>query len=226
MKSALAKRVSVIGSLFLILVNFSGNSQDIKDFDGNVYKTVKYGLQFWIASNLNVTHFRNGDAIPEAKTPEEWAAAGTNGTPAWCHYENDPGNGIKYGKLYNWYAINDPKGLAPEGWHVAANEDWRPLVKNLNGVDIAGTKLKSAADWKARKGTNDIGFTAIPGGRRDTDGKFKDLGVIGQWWSNSVPVEVKPSNKIFSLALSDVSVEVRYLQSEKGAGLSVRCEKD
>ena len=226
MKSALAKRVSVIGSLFLILVNFSGNSQDIKDFDGNVYKTAKYGLQVWTASNLNVTHFRNGESIPEVKTPEEWAAAGKNGTPAWCYYENDPVNGAKYGILYNWYAINDSRGLAPEGWHITANEDWRALVKNLLGVDVAGTKLKSKTEWKARKGTDNIGFSAIPAGCRDAAGKFKDLGTIAQWWSNSVPVEVKPSNKIFSFVLSDASVEVKYLQSEKGAGLSVRCEKD
>ncbi|MFZ0282411.1 MAG: fibrobacter succinogenes major paralogous domain-containing protein [Bacteroidales bacterium] len=226
MKSTLIKRIAVFGGLILLFAGFTANSQDVKDIDGKVYNTAKLGLQVWTASNLSVSHFRNGDVIVEAKTPEEWAAAGTNGTPAWCYYENDPRNGMKYGKLYNWYAINDPRGLAPEGWHVATNEDWRALVKNLLGIDVAGTKLKSAADWKVRKGTNNIGFTAIPGGRRDTEGKFKDLGNIGQWWSNSVPIEVRPSNKIFSFALSDAQLGVKYLQVEKGTGLSVRCEQD
>lgn len=226
MKAEQVKKVFLIGGLILIFISLTANSQDLKDVDGNVYKEAKLGVQVWTAGNLNVCHFRNGDAIPEAKTPEEWANAGKNGTPAWCYYENDPVNGEKYGKLYNWYAISDPRGLAPEGWHIAANEDWRVLIKNLLGVDYAGTKLKSATEWKSKKGTNTFGFSALPGGCREPEGKFRDLGVIGQWWSNSVPVEVKPSNKIFSLVLSDRSVEIKYVQSEKGTGISVRCEKD
>lgn len=226
MKVSGIKKVIAIGIQFLVLTGFVSKAQYLKDFDGNVYRTAKLGLQVWTASNLNVSHFRNGDTIPEAKTPEEWANAAMNGKPVWCHYENDPANGVKYGKLYNWYAINDQRDLAPEGYHIPQNADWRALIRNLLGIDYAGTKLKSAADWKYKKGTNTIGFTAIPGGCREPDGKFRDLAVIARWWSNSVPVNVKPSNKIFSLELSDSSVEVKYLEAEKGTGLSVRCEKD
>ena len=151
MKAKGIKRVSFIGIQLLIIMSLTVNGQDIKDFDGNVYKTIKYGVQVWIASNLNVTHFRNGDVIPEAKTEEEWIKAGKSGSPAWCYYDNDPENGKKYGKLYNWYAIGDKRGLVPEGWHVSANADWRTLIKNLLGVDVAGVKLKSTDRMEIQK---------------------------------------------------------------------------
>jgi uncharacterized protein (TIGR02145 family) len=83
-------------------------------------KTIKIGKQTWMAENLNVDKFRNGDLIPHIQDPEEWEQAGKNQQPAWCYYENDPENGNIYGKLYNWYAVNDPRGLAPEGFHVQA----------------------------------------------------------------------------------------------------------
>lgn len=226
MKMKGLKIVLVAVIQFLILQGITADAQDLKDADGNVYATIKFGPQVWTASNLKVTHFRNGDAIPEAKTAEEWKTAATEGKPAWCYYENDTLNLRKYGILYNWYAVNDKRGLAPEGWHIPVNSDWQTLVKNLLGLDVASTKLKSTEAWKKKPGTDKIGFKALPGGYREHDGKFRDVGVIGQWWSNSVPVSVKPSDKIFSLWLSDNMVEVRYIQVEKGSGYSVRCEKD
>lgn len=226
MKATTIKKVPVTGILFLMFLSFTVNAQNLKDIDGNEYLTIKYGVQVWMAGNLNVSSFRNGDIIPQATTDEEWANAAKAGTPAWCYYENDPENGEKYGKLYNWFAINDPRGLAPEGWHIPTNMDWGTLVKNLKGVDMAGSSLKSAAGWKSKKGTNKIGFAAIPGGFRTQEGKFRESGQSCRWWSNSVPVEVRPSNQIYSVVLEDTSVEVKYLKSEKGAGLSVRCEKD
>jgi aspartate kinase len=89
-----------------------------------------------MVENLNVSNFRNGEAIPEAKTNEEWIKAGNEGKPAWCYYENRSENGRIYGKLYNWYALNDPRGLAPAGWSIPENNDWRTLVKNLKGVAV------------------------------------------------------------------------------------------
>ena len=83
--------------------------------DGKVYKTVKIGGQEWMAENLNVSKFRNGDIIPHAKSNAEWKAAGEKKQPAWCYYENDPSNGVKYGKLYNWYAVRDPRGVGTTG---------------------------------------------------------------------------------------------------------------
>jgi uncharacterized protein (TIGR02145 family) len=109
------------------------------------YKSVKIGTQTWMAENLNVSTFRNGDLIPEAKTKEEWEKAGKEGKPAWCYYDNDPKNGAKYGKLYNWYAVNDHRGLAPAGWHVPTDTEWTTLGDQL-GSD-PGKKMKSTSGW-------------------------------------------------------------------------------
>jgi uncharacterized protein (TIGR02145 family) len=109
------------------------------------YKSVKIGTQTWMAENLNVSTFRNGDPIPEAKTDEEWKKAGKEGKPAWCYYDNDPKNGAKYGKLYNWYAVIDPRGLAPAGWHIPSDAEWTTLGDQL-GSD-PGKKMKSTSGW-------------------------------------------------------------------------------
>ncbi len=204
----------------------TANVKTIKDQSGNEYNTIQYGMQNWTSKNLSVSRFRNGDIIPQAKTDEEWKNAGLSKKPVWCYYNNDPENGKKYGKLYNWYAINDRRGLAPKGWHIPDNADWSKLVKNLNGIDIAGTKLKSKTGWKNKKGSDLIGFSALPGGMRSSDGKFESLDEICRWWSNSVPVEAQPTNAIFSVQLNDKSVEVGYLKTDKACGLSVRCIKD
>ena len=103
-------------------------SNPITDIDGNVYKTVRIGDQIWMAENLNVSHFRNGDVITQAESREEWVQAASEGKPAWCYYDNNPENGNKYGKLYNWFAIVDPRGISPEGWHISSDNEWTTLT--------------------------------------------------------------------------------------------------
>jgi len=110
-------------------------------------QTVTIGKQVWMTKNLDVSTFRNGDPIPEAKTDEAWKAAGENKQPAWCYYDNDPKNGTKYGKLYNWYAVNDPRGLAPAGYHIPTDAEWTVLTDYLGGEDVAGKKMKSTSGW-------------------------------------------------------------------------------
>ena len=105
-------------------------------------QSVTIGTQTWTAKNLDVATFRNGDAIPEAKTNEEWQAAGVNKRPAWCYYNNDPKNGTNYGKLYNWYAVNDARGLAPVGYHIPTDTEWTKLSDYLGGEESAGEKMK------------------------------------------------------------------------------------
>lgn len=112
-------------------------------------KSVTIGTQVWMKENLNVSTFRNGDPIPEAKTAEEWKAAGEAKQPAWCYYDNDPKNGAKYGKLYNWYAVNDPRGIAPVGWHVPNNSEWdnyKNYFNNFYNGELDEKKSKSG--WK------------------------------------------------------------------------------
>jgi uncharacterized protein (TIGR02145 family) len=111
------------------------------------YLEVTIGEQVWMSENLNVDKFRNGDSIPQAKSEEEWKKAGESRQPAYCYYENDPANGAKYGKLYNWYAVMDPRGLAPKGWHVPSDAEWRLLTDYLGGVEVAGAKIKSTRGW-------------------------------------------------------------------------------
>jgi len=226
MKITTIKLLSVMSFILLTFGSILVHAQTMTDMNGNVYRTAKLGIQEWSATNLNVKTFRNGDIIPEAKTKEEWLKAGADGKPAWCYYKNDPVNGFKYGKLYNWYAINDKRGLAPDGWRVAINKDWELLIKNLLGIDYAGPKLKSNNGWKSKNGVNKIGFSALPSGLRNDDGDFNFLGTIGQWWSNTEPVEVTKSNLIYSVKLNDNTVEVSYNKVKKSTGLSVRCVRN
>ena len=149
------------------------------------FKTVTIGAQVWMAENLNVDTFANGEAIPEAKTKAEWDAAYKNTAPAWSYYNNDPANGPKYGRLYNWYAVNDPRGLAPAGWHVPTDQEWTALTSFLGGENTAAPKMKSAAGWKGTgSGSNSSGFNGLPGGERlYEDAAFYSVGEIGFWWS-------------------------------------------
>jgi uncharacterized protein (TIGR02145 family) len=113
----------------------------------NQFAEVTIGHQVWMTKNLDVDKFRNGDPIPQAKTDAEWEAAGKNKEPAWCYYNNDPANGVKYGKLYNWYAVNDSRGLAPVGYHIPSDAEWMQLTDFLGSE--AGSKMKSTTGWKS-----------------------------------------------------------------------------
>ena len=128
-------------------------------------QTTTLGTQVWSTKNLDVTTFRNGDPIFYAQTDEDWEKAGANGQPAWSFFEHDPKNEETYGKLYNWYAVNDPRGLAPEGWKIPTIEDFLKLYEHLGGVKTAMFKLKSKSGWVENKnGTNSSGFNCTPGG--------------------------------------------------------------
>lgn len=194
------------------------------------YRSVTIGDQVWMAENLNVDTFRNGDSIPHAETEEEWKAAGEQGKPAWCCYNNDPENGKKYGKLYNWYAVNDPRGLAPEGWHISTDRDWRILIDFLGGDDIAAKKLKAKAGWEnighgsenvSCNGTDDFGFTGLPGGLRWSNGSFGFAGNYGYWWSSS---EYSVSDA-WSRGMGSNDCAVFRGDDNKTVGFSVRCLK-
>jgi uncharacterized protein (TIGR02145 family) len=130
-------------------VNYGETTGTISDSrDGKIYKTVVIGTQTWMAENLNVSKFRNGDPIPEAKTKEEWLKAGEKKQPAWCYLDNDSLNGNYCGKLFNWFACNDPRGLAPEGWHIPHFNEWRKLE------DFLGTPFED--NWTTYYG--DVGI--------------------------------------------------------------------
>jgi len=174
------KNVSIILSAVVM------TAMMVSSCGGGASKEVTIGKQVWMTKNLDVATFRNGDPIPEAKTDEEWERAGENKQPAWCYYKNDPANGAKYGKLYNWYAVNDPRGLAPAGYHIPSDAEWTKLTDFLDGREVAGTKMKSKTGWsKNGNGTNSSGFSGLPGGYRDNLGTFLSIGEDGYWWSSS-----------------------------------------
>lgn len=158
---------------------------EMKDVDGNTYKTIKIGNQTWMAENLDVTRFRNGDPIPEAKTIEQYQLSIENGTPMWCYYDFDSTNAKTYGKIYNFYAVKDKRGLAPIGWKIPAKRDWETLITFLGGEKSAEIKLKSNSGW-LYSGNNSSGFSAVPGGILfDGAPYFSGKGEAGNWWSSS-----------------------------------------
>ncbi len=195
--------------------------------DGKVYKTVKIGNQVWMAENLNVSKFRNGDPIPEAKSDEEWEKAGRNKQPVWCYYDNEPINGKKYGKLYNWYAVIDPRGLAPVGYHIPSETEWTILTDYLGGGEDAEAKMKSKQGWALVecKGTNSSGFSGVPGGLRSFGGIFQVIGEHGGWWG-STKSDAKCCAWVRVLSSGCSSSAGMRGYADKGEGFSVRCLRD
>ena len=193
----------------------------------------------WTAKNLNVSTQRNGAVIPQVQDQEKWAKLTTG---AWCYYKNSSANGTTYGKLYNWYAINDPRGLAPKGYHIPSVEEWHQLFNFLEGPepgynemgfqyikladDCARNKMKNKTGWHSvgaimypedGNGTNASGFSALPGGNRGRY-DFSNIGYDGCWWSSSTDV------KFASLSANDIGDF--FDQAEKISGMSVRLVKD
>jgi uncharacterized protein (TIGR02145 family) len=151
--------------------------------------TVVIGTQTWTTCNLNVTAYRNGDPIPEVTDPAIWE---TLTTGAWCYYNNDPLNGPIYGKLYNWFAVVDPRGLAPVGYHIPSDDEWSTLTNYLGGpgqFNTAGGKMKEAGlcHWQAPNtdATNSSGFAALPGGYNWWNAGFYNIGIQANFWSST-----------------------------------------
>lgn len=195
-----------------------GNSTDI---DGNVYESVTIGTQCWMKSNLNVSRYRNGDVIPQVTDPAAWNQLTTG---AWCYYENNTANGTVYGKIYNWYAVNDPRGLAPEGYHIPSDAEWTVLINFLGGENLAGGKMKTTTGWNAPNtgATNNSNFTGLPGGYRPNHGGYINIGAEGYWWSASSSI----ANEAWCRSLTYDIEGVWRFDIDKVTGFSVRCIKN
>lgn len=148
-------------------------------------KEIVIGKQVWMSKNLNVDRFQNGDLIPEAKTREQWEIASKELKPAWCYFDNNPDNGEKYGRLYNYYAIIDPRGLAPKGWRIADDEDWKSLEREIGLTENQIDLEEFPDDWEKNNITydrgqllkivsriNNMGIEILLGGFRGYDGTF------------------------------------------------------
>lgn len=199
------------------------DKNSVTDIDGNVYPTINLGKQTWMSKNLEVSHYRNGDPIPEVQDWEEWKNLTTG---AWCYYEINSEYGPVYGKLYNWYAVNDTRGLIPEGWHVPTDAEWTTLTNYLGGTIVAGGAMKDISLWESPNtgATNSSGFTALPGGCRLNDGSFTSVYENGFWWSTS---EKNTTSTSFGIAryISFFGEEIKKDVYIKQSGFSVRCVK-
>lgn len=202
--------------------------------------SVTIGTQTWMKRNLDVVTFRNGDTIPQAASDSAWMAAAENETPAWCYYNNDPANGAVYGRLYNWFALKDTRGLAPLGWHLPSDKEWTEMVFELDSVAKqqyiggaesvnAGPMLKTAEGWKedAVEANNSSGFTALPGGYRvhwnieKTAAPFYAIGESANWWSSTptAGTDAWLRNVFYK------NNQVKKYFFNRGYGFSVRCIK-
>lgn len=193
-------------------------TSQIIDVDSNIYKTITIGTQEWMAKNLNVEHYQNGDAIPQVQDNEKWNNLTTGG---WCYYENKTENGKIYGKLYNRYAILDKRGITPKGWHIPSKKEWIKLIDFLGGDSLAGRKMK-VSTFSNELLSNESGFSAVPAGIRTSQGYFyKGYSFhTNDWvatWGQVSPLIIE---------LSEYSSEVSFNYSNKTDGYSVRCVKD
>lgn len=196
----------------------------VTDIDGNVYQTVTIGTQVWMEENLKVTHYRNGDSIPNVTDGAAWS---TLTTGAYCEYNTDSANVPTYGRLYNWYAVADSRNIAPVGWHVATDSEWQTLSDSLGGDLVAGGKLKEAgtAQWNSPNtgATNESGFSALPGGYRYFgSGTYFTMGNYASFWSSTE----YSSSYAWGLFLGYDNLGITRGGYVKGYGFSVRCVRD
>ena len=232
--------VAPVAGLILWCTN-CGSSGELQVYNGKIwtnmiggtasiplsYGSVTIGTQEWMSKNLDVTTYKNGESIPQVTDTTAWAGLTTG---AWCYYNNDSTMGTKYGKLYNWYAVTDSRGLAPEGWHIPGVAEWTTLSTTLGGDLVAGGKMKEAgsANWCCQNtgATDSSGFTGLPGGIRDATGTFyKTPGHFAYFWSATESSSPLQTAWIRSLSYANAKLTTSP-DFKKKHGMSVRCVRN
>lgn len=205
----------------------------VTDQDGNIYATIVIGDKEWMAENLRTSTYCNGDQIPNVTNGDDWVNLSSG---AWVHFENSSQYENPYGKLYNWYTVDDARNICPCGWHVPTDAEWTELTDYLGGELVAGVKMKSTGTISAGTGlwadfesdfneeaTNESGFSGLPGGSRGAEGYY-GLENSGFWWSST---ESDPSNLAWCRSLHYYFGNIGRSGLDKGDnGFSVRCVKD
>jgi len=228
------KQTLIIITALMLVVGFSSGQEPI---DGNTYNTVQIGDQVWMAENLKVMHYRNGDPIPTGHSNKDWT---NQQTGAYAVYDENESNADTYGYLYNWYAVNDSRNIAPEGWHVPTDEEWMELEMHLGMSQSQaesefergtneGSKLAGNADlWTNGALVNDSefgtsGFNALPGGfRRSGSGDYGGMGDKGYFWSSTKISRYGGIRRTLNYSNSVVT----RLESGMLAGFPIRCIRD
>lgn len=210
--------MAILASLTMQFTSCEKEDTTVTDIDGNTYKTVSIGNQIWMAENLKTTTYKDGTPITLIEDRVTW---GNLSTEAYCWYDNDQtAYGDTYGAIYNYYAVAT-RNLCPDGWRVASREDWKALDEYLtdNGHDgTEGTALKATNGWENDgNGTDDYGFSALPGGRRNYS--FNDAGRFSCWWVTGSPAGHGSTAKLLIDQRSDIS----QIGTDMRVGFSVRC---
>jgi uncharacterized protein (TIGR02145 family) len=203
----------------------------VSDIDGNVYNIVVIGKQFWMKENLKTQHYSNGKPIETGLTDAQWK---DDTIGAYSLYSNNSTNDSVFGKLYNWYAVADPRGLCPTGWHVPSDKDWNELIKAIDPTantfcsactqsTTAGGAMKEIelVKWASPNfgATNSSGFSGLPGGCRDYDGTYLEIGNQGHWWSATQASTLDAYYFYLDFSNSNIN-RLNYFKTN---GQSVRC---
>ena len=193
----------------------------------------------WSSENLSVSTFRNGDTIPQALNATDWENAGIAETPIWAYYNYDSANGPIYGKLYNWYVVNDPRGIGPVGYHVPTIAEWTTLIDCLGGNSVAAGKMKTTGTleegtglWLAPntgatndpEGCNECPLSVLPAGYISSDGST--TGIINQDSSIWASSEGSSPTDGWSVELYNNESEIYPATTDKETGYSIRLKKD
>ena len=201
--------------------------------DGKNYTTVRIGEQIWMAENLDASHYCNGDPVDRVGSNARWG----DSEGACCYYNKESQNGSDFGKLYNWHAVVDPRGLAPEGWHIPSDEEWKQLEMFLGlsrvHADYSGWRgekegglLKAMGEdrWVSpnTEAVDKYGFAGLPGGYRDVSGDFYVKGSAGYWWTSTMEKEFFAWYRTLYHSAAKIHRKVGY----SGDGFSVRCVKN
>lgn len=213
---------NIVITFGVLLFSININAQ-VKDIDGNEYETIIVDGKKWATKNLNTDRFNNGEFIDQAYSEKEWKKFLKKKKPAFCYYNFDNKNGKKYGKLYNWYVIADDRALAPEGWHVATDKEWKALIEKFGGIEEAGKALKTKSGWdENQQNSNSSNFSAIPGGYTVDGSKFENHGCYGYWWSST---EAMMTNA-YSYSMYCLDNTIKRKVNYKYSGLSIRFVRD
>ncbi len=205
-----------------LLFNLNLNYNSLVDVDNNSYKTIEIGKQTWMAENLRVKHFKNGDKLEVFSEDKVWSELTE---PTWTNYNSDETFDKSYGKIYNWLVVHDKRGVCPKGWRVPKIGDWQ-LLLNYIGKHTSGGLIKEVgySKWKMPnlEASNFHGFTGVPSGYIDVDTKFKKLGEQSTWWSSSVYFNdyISTANLYFSENKFDIGT------MSNSSGLPIRCIKE
>ena len=198
---------------------FFGDCGDPVSYQGYDYATVLIGEQCWFAENLRSESYENGDAIPSNLSNSEW---GNTSSGAVAVYNEDASLLETYGRLYNWYAVDDARGLCPSGWHVPSDGEWTVLTNHLGGANVIANQMKTTYGWaQGQNGTNSSGFSALPGGYRNPAGYFQYAGGGAFWWSSSSN-DYDAWLRVLDFLQDGVGTDIDHM----GNGFSVRCVRD